>query len=303
MCYYNRMKNSYEKEPSTGLEKISYHDRNIVFMMEGESVYVGNIVFERFHRSIPMHAHSDNSFEIHYISAGHGKVAIDGKEYDTGPGTLYITGPHVKHSMVPDRADPLSEYCVYLKLSEDVRGEKRALSPLKLFRAERLWYGRDKHGINGLMKALFTELEDENIGYRAVVESLIKQIIISCVRNYSGKKGGVDPKGLKSADDQYLTIEEAFLYEYATLTLSSLAARLSLSTRQTQRLLLEHYGMNFQSKKTEAKMSAAALMLRSQDMTITSIADELGYSSVEHFSSAFKRYYGMSASKFRESEE
>ena len=135
------------------------------------------------------------------------------------------------------------------------------------------------------------------------MESLIKQIIISCVRNYSGKKGGVDTKGLKSADDQYLTIEEAFLYEYATLTLSSLAARLSLSTRQTQRLLLEHYGMNFQSKKTEAKMSAAALMLRSQDMTITSIADELGYSSVEHFSSAFKRYYGMSASKFRESEE
>ena len=296
------MKNSCEKEASNSPEKIAYQDRNIVFMMEGESVYVGNIVYERFHRSIPMHAHSDNSFEIHYISAGHGTVVVDGKEYDTGPGTLYITGPKVKHSMVPDPKDPLSEYCVYLKLSEDSRGEKRALSPLKLFRAERLWYGRDKHGINGLMKALFTELEDENIGYRAVVESLIKQIIISCVRNYSGKRGNADPKGLKSGDDQYLTIEEAFLYEYATLTLPSLASRLSLSTRQTQRLLLEHYGMNFQSKKTEAKMSAAALMLCSHDMTITAIADELGYSSVEHFSSAFKKYYGMSASRYRDGE-
>ena len=78
------MKNSYEKEASNSPEKIAYQDRNIVFMMEGESVYVGNIVYERFHRSIPMHAHSDNSFEIHYISAGHGTVVVDGKEYDTG---------------------------------------------------------------------------------------------------------------------------------------------------------------------------------------------------------------------------
>ena len=79
----------------------------------------------------------------------------------------------------------------------------------------------------------------------------------------------------------------------------SLADRLNLSTRQTQRLLMDHYGMNFQSKRTEAKMNAAALMLRSPDVTVTRIADELGYSSVEHFSSAFRKYYEMSASQYR----
>ncbi|MCR5508462.1 MAG: AraC family transcriptional regulator [Lachnospiraceae bacterium] len=281
-------------------DKIAYQDRNIVFMMEGESVFVGNIVYERFKRSIPMHAHSDNSYEIHYISAGHGKVTVSGKEYDTGPGTLYITGPHIKHSMIPDPEDPLSEYCVYLKLSADTGKDKKLLSPLKVFRMTGFWYGKDRYGIHALMKSLFSELKEQHIGYRAVVESLIKQIIISCVRDYSDKKSDPDLQGLKSNDDQYLTIEEAFLYEYATLTLTSLAARLNLSTRQTQRLLMEHYGMNFQSKKTEAKMSAAAIMLCSPDNTITRIADELGYSSVEHFSSAFRKYYGMSASLYRE---
>ena len=47
-------------------------------------------------------------------------------------------------------------------------------------------------------------------------------------------------------------------------------------------------------------MSAAALMLKLPDKTITGIADELGYSSVEHFSSAFKKFYGKSASMYRE---
>ena len=279
--------------------KIAYQDRNFFFMMEGRSVYVGNIVYERFERSIPMHSHSDNSYEIHYISSGHGSVTVSGVEYDTRPGTLYITGPHVRHSMVPDPDDPLSEYCLYLKLSPGKDKDKRTASPLELFRSVDNWYGRDRYGIHNLMKTLFSEMEGENIGYRAVAESIIKQIIIACVRNCFATKKDPDDHDLGSGDDQYLKIEEAFLYEYSTLTLESLAGRLNLSTRQTQRLLLEHYGMNFQSKKTEAKMSAAALMLRLPDMTVTRIADELGYSSVEHFSSAFKKYYGMSASKYR----
>ena len=279
--------------------KTAYQDKNIFFMMEGGSVYVGNIVYECFQRSIPMHAHSDNSYEVHYISSGHGRVTVSGVEYDTGPGTLYITGPHVRHSMIPDPEDPLSEYCVYLKLSPAKEKDKRTVTPLGVFRTVDQWYGRDRHGVHSLMKTLFSELREEKIGYRAVVESIIKQIIVACVRNSSATK--IDPveRGLTSGDDQYLTIEESFLYDYAALTLKSLAARLNLSTRQTQRLLMEHYGMNFQSKKTEAKMSAAALMLRSSDMTVSRIADELGYSSVEHFSSAFKKYYGTSASSFR----
>ncbi len=281
--------------------KIAYQDRNFFFMMEGISVYVGNIVYECFQRSIPMHAHSDNSYEIHYISSGHGSVTVSGVEYDTRPGTLYITGPHIRHSMVPDPDDPLSEYCVYLKLSPGKDKGKTTASPLELFRSVDNWYGRDRYGIHNLMKTLFSELESENIGYRAVVESIIKQIIIACVRNCS--RAGKEPADhdLRSGDDQYLKIEEAFLYEYATLTLDTLAKRLNLSTRQTQRLLLDHYGMNFQSKKTEAKMSAAALMLRLPDMSVTHVADELGYSSVEHFSSAFKKYYGLCASDYRNS--
>ncbi|SCY36308.1 AraC-like ligand binding domain-containing protein [Lachnospiraceae bacterium XBB2008] len=280
-------------------DKTAYNDRNIAFLMDGESVSVGNIVYECFHRSIPMHSHSDNSYEIHYISSGHGMVTISGEEYDTLPGTLYITGPHVKHSMVPDDKDPLSEFCIYLKLSPDGKTGRSGLSPLKLFREMSIWYGKDGYGIHALMRSLFAELGEESIGYRTVVESLIRQIIIACVRNYSVNEESSDLRGTEHSDNQYLIIEEAFLYEYATLTLPILAGRLNLSTRQTQRLLIEHYGMTFQSKKTEAKMSAAALMLGLPDKTVTEIADELGYSSVEHFSSAFKKFYGMSASKYR----
>ncbi len=293
------MKISSENEQKKDTDKVAYQDPNIVFMMEGESVYVGNIVYEKFARSIPMHAHSDNSYEIHYIPEGRGRVTVSGTEYELCPGTLYITGPHVQHSMIPDKKDRPCEYCIYLKLSDALGKDKKTGSPLRLFRETDNWYGRDRYGIPALMKALFAELRDKNIGYRAVVESLIKQIIIACVRNSSAEKNDPDRQSARSDESQYLAIEEAFLYEYATITLESLAKRLNLSTRQVQRLLIRHYGMNFQNKKTEAKMSAASIMLRSGDMSVTQIADELGYSSVEHFSAAFRKYFGMSATVYR----
>jgi AraC-like DNA-binding protein len=89
------------------------------------------------------------------------------------------------------------------------------------------------------------------------------------------------------------------LYEYNTLTLEILSSRLGLSRRQTERLLKDQYGKTFQQKRTEARMSAATVLLRSSSQSISDISDQLGYSSVEHFSNAFRKYWDMGPRDFR----
>lgn len=76
-----------------------------------------------------------------------------------------------------------------------------------------------------------------------------------------------------------------------------------MSPRQTQRLLMEFYGKSFQEKKAEARMSAAAILLSDPSKTIASIAEALGYSSAEHFSSAFRKYYHKSPRQYRRQTE
>ena len=87
-----------------------------------------------------------------------------------------------------------------------------------------------------------------------------------------------------SNDNHFLITVETFLYKYSTLTLTGLAGRLNLSTQQTRRLLMKHYRKNSQIKKTEEKMSAAAPMLRSSEINISTIAEKNGRSPLEHFS-------------------
>ena len=94
-------------------------------------------------------------------------------------------------------------------------------------------------------------------------------------------------------------MEDAFFYRYPTLRLADLAAMLNLSPRQVQRFLLSHYGKSFTQKRADAQMAAAAELLRSTNLSVTQIAEQTGFSSVEHFSTAFRRYYLCSPTAFR----
>ncbi len=280
--------------------RTAYTDLNIRFSIDGNSIHALNIILERFMRTIPSHSHGNGCYEIHYISSGYGLLRTDNNEYRITPNTLFVTGPHIEHAQIPLPSDPMQEYCVYLKLR---RSSSQSASPvIDAFTSSPFWFGQDTHGVGILMKQLFDELEHQYTGYRNQVELLLAQLLIYLVRNYEQCRtshGHFTPTNLY--DSKSVIIEEYFLYEYASLSLEVLADRLKLSTRQTQRLLKEYYGKSFQQKKAEARMSAAGMLLQEHDRSISSIAEALGYSSTEHFSSAFRKYYKVSPREYRKS--
>ncbi len=150
------------------------------------------------------------------------------------------------------------------------------------------------------MHQLAAELERRPIGYLDQARLLLSQLLIYIVRNYqSARPGHTVPAQSSLTDLTSVIIEEYFLYEYRNLSLEELAKRLGRSPRQTQRLLLEYYGKSYQQKKAEAKMSAAALLLADKSKNMASISEELGYSSPEHFSAAFRGYYGTTPREYR----
>lgn len=282
------------------LKRLTHPDLH--FALGEYDFHISNIVLERFERSIPPHSHSKNSYEIHYIPFGRGKAVIDGNSYDIVPNTLFITGPFIKHSQIPDSEDPMCEYCIYLKIGRCAAPSSSSAEKnlAKAFRQTDFWFGQDNQDIHTLMKQLFFELEHRYTGYSIQAEILLKQLIIKLARNYEGQMESnsyADAPNL--FDNKYLIIEECFLYEYRTLTLDALSSRLGLGIRQTERLLKLHYGKTFLQKKTEARMSAASILLQNPALSITQIAEDTGYSCIEHFSASFKRYYGQSATAYR----
>lgn len=287
--------------------RTNFSDLDIRFTIGDTRFQALNIIYEKFLRTVPSHSHGSGSYEIHYVPNGYGRARINGRFYDILPGTLYVTGPHVEHAQTPHLEDPMCEYCIYLKAekrrrSQPVTGSEADGSGqiLALLEKTPFWFGQDTHNVSPLVEDLFEELENRYTGYQLQVESLLRQILIRLVRNFEEKKGSGAPSGsLITTDKTAVIIEDYFLYEYQNLSLEELAVKLGLGTRQTERLLQKHYGKTFLQKKTEARMSAAAILLTDSSRSITSVAEALGYSSIEHFSSAFKNYYQVSPRQYR----
>ena len=156
------------------------------------------------------------------------------------------------------------------------------------------WFGQDSQNIVTIFKQIFDELSNRFTGYTHNVEALCKMLIILIIRNYENYSHSFNILPEFSLNTtRNLTIERAFLYDYSTLTLDMLSEKIGLSNRQTERLLKEQYGKTFLQKRTEARMSAALILLENKK-PIGQIAEMLGYSSCEHFSNAFKQFYGKS---------
>jgi AraC-like DNA-binding protein len=89
--------------------------------------------------------------------------------------------------------------------------------------------------------------------------------------------------------------------ELATADVPSLdaAARgLGVSKRTFQRALREA-GTTFRSEVHTAKLARAQTLLRESDRNVTWIAAELGFSSVQHFATAFRRAVGETPTAWR----
>ena len=129
--------------------------------------------------------------------------------------------------------------------------------------------------------------------------TILKLLLLKLNRMNMDRAHAENPRRTAGAA-AYPEIEDAFFYQYDTLRLEDVANMLKISPRQTQRFLRIHYGKTFTEKCREARMSAAAMLLEDMSLSITEISVRVGFSSVEHFSSAFKGYFGASPRKYRQ---
>lgn len=274
------------------------------FSLNGAVIHVMVVNCRRFEQAVPAHTHGEDAYEFHYVVEGRGLVVLQGTSHQVEPGILYVTGPGIVHEQMPEKNSFLTEFGIYIQIANP---ESREGPVLRTLLSHPCWLGRGTTELAGLITALRQELEERKLGFEEKITHLLAEFLIACARCYEAQHsegirelpaagGGMQKTGPISSQ---LLLDEIFLYEYRDITLEALARRLGFSVRQTQRWIRKVYGKSFQDKKLEARMSAAAMMLVSSDQKITAISERLGYSSIEHFSSAFTRYFGMSPRRYR----
>ena len=280
--------------------KSLYQNLDFSFTAENIPIHVLTIALCRQVAHVPFHSHGAGCYELHYIASGKGEIHLKDGYFHTAPHTFYMAGPHTEHSELSDREDPMIEYCLYFHISPHLPGTVSEKAPLlKALFSKDLLLGRNASRLLPLFEDLKEEMEKKPFGYREYICGLLKQIFVLCIRSSRNSVcEGVSSASQNLVLQKSVIAEDYFLYEYENLNLKELSRRLGLSIRQTERFLKEFYGQTFLEKRTQARMERALLLLPQPGQTVTSVSNTLGYSSPEHFSGAFRKYFGISPKNF-----
>ena len=87
--------------------------------------------------------------------------------------------------------------------------------------------------------------------------------------------------------------------DYKNVTLESLSEAFHLSKPYLSKYIREKAGVTFQEVVKKERMKKARSLLKQTDLTVESIAAEVGYENVEHFNRLFKKCYGTTPVQFR----
>ncbi|RAR42342.1 AraC family transcriptional regulator [Paenibacillus sp. MDMC362] len=285
------------------LPKVSIENMNVKLSLGGLLLNVLYVRFGYFHQSFVEHSHSMKSYELHYIPRGRGILVANGLQYPIIPGTLYMTGPDIAHEQITDLSDPMAEYCICFEVLSNTGSDDPDLALIAdQFVQTSFWFGQDKQNLLELFEQLSRETSDRYIGWHATVQNIMEQLVIKLVRNYSNNYPTTSVMPLKTLDDERVVIiENSFLSSFRDITVRTLAQKLGLSVRQTERIIHRYFGMSFTQMLTKARMTAAAHLLHTTTMSVSEIAQHVGFSSLEPFCNAFKKYFNVSAGDFRAS--
>jgi AraC-like DNA-binding protein len=125
------------------------------------------------------------------------------------------------------------------------------------------------------------------------------------VREFESKKPHASLNGAIAQDllaHRRLIVQRYIGMHHANpITLSDLAAHLSLSESRTSHLVTECCGSTFQSLLLRARLETAVLLLRFSALSVTEVALRSGFNDLAHFHRVFRRSYGATPARYRRS--
>lgn len=189
-------------------------------------------------------------------------------------------------ALAQQATEPLRGFCAAL-----LRGEERVLSPCGL----------------PLTLALHTTLR-EVVGCRFAgpLKKLFfhaKAIELVALQAHAVEQQGQPPRRYVRTDydRERLLFAREYLLEHRALppSVSELARVAGLNEFKLKKGFKELFGHTVFGYLSEQRLADAKAQLQERQKTASELAFELGYSSVQHFSSAFKKKFGVSPTQLR----
>ena len=242
--------------------------------------------------------HIHREIEMLYIKEGKAEITVSDRSYKVSSGDLVFVNPMDVHSIKADRDYPYHQRCICFDPSLVMdKGLREALLSGEIGIREVL-SSNERH--TGLVADLFDRL------FEAVTcnsEELFLESVayVSLIFAHLKKCGSIFTKSTTGKRLLFLRKVQEYLAEHfhEQITSQDIARELFYNQSYFCRLFRENFGVSFLDYLMLYRISNAKLILSSENIRVSSVAERVGFLDASYFSRCFKKIVGISPVEYQ----
>ncbi len=242
------------------------------------------------------HGHDPGEMEFHYFLDGAGSFKQAGTVYSIERGSLFFSPPGVEHAIVTNDLDnPITYYAVLFAVAPRSRlagvvANKRFLSSFP---------GR----IGVRRRVRFEEIKNKYVHDNPYYRSAACHDLASFIFDLAAAL--VERRQLPVSSDEHSIHVDRLLALFqrhldTPRPLSDFAGEVGVSPEHLIRLFRSRFAISPMAYYRRLRLEAASSLLLNTTDSVKEIAWRTGYEDQDRFSAAFKKYAGVSPSRYRE---
>ena len=238
--------------------------------------------------------HTHNHMELFFIVGGKGQFLIDDQLHPVDVNTLVMINPNVTHTEVSLNAQPL-EYIVLgidgieLATSNTSNGQFSILNHYESME------------ISSCLRNILREMEQKNPGYEDVCQAYMEILIIRLMRT-TALAVPAEPQTV-STNRQCAAVRRYIdLHFKEPLTLEQLAEEGHMNKFYLSHAFKKEYGLSPINYMISKRIEESKYLLAETDLSMSQIAQLLGFSSLSYFSQVFHRTQDITPKEYRQSQ-
>ena len=239
---------------------------------------------------ISAHTHQDY-YELTIVTSGEGRVISNGKSFNVKSGDLHLSTPYDIHEIIASGNSQLEyDFFAFKVINSELNNELKKISNNPTILNARTF---TDNKIQNLVSNAISELSNENLFGKKLLENIFSQIIIYLIRDFNNP----------TSEKIKLTESEILCYQimnyidthiYSILKLEDIAPKFSYNYRYLSTIFKKTTDKTLSNYFQSRKLETAKALIGEKKYKISEISSMLNYSSPFAFSKAFKNKFGFS---------
>ncbi|MCP1184707.1 AraC family transcriptional regulator [Paenibacillus sp. 1781tsa1] len=254
-------------------------------------------------------AHEHPQYELNYVTEGEQRMMVNGTLYIQKAGELLLIPPGSIHSSQSHNCKGFTYFCMHFDIDDQ-------LFLSLLARIKQVRFSADSpvtQQIEPVLRKLMSSADDETAN--TMVQRM--QLQSAVFELFGHLWEAVSQEAAQWVTDGHEKIELAHQIRNRLQGLMSqqfkqghesnghygiddIAAELGISSSHCNRVFKQVFGQSPRAVLSQLVLHEAKLLLGNPKLSVQNIAVMLGYKDIAHFSRQFKRWSGMSPSRYRQ---